>query len=161
MCGRQGGLLAGLCTEQMDAVMLGKTAIVTAKHSASAVLCHRIRQSSSLTGATLQTPTHSKKTSGLPTIKILCKECKDQWQCNVRTRKSVGRKLTFVASEDRQQPASRCWWSSDQQLLPALHRLGAKADHPQHLPAHDAHQTILQTLFRVPIACDHDAQCEA
>ncbi len=61
MCGRQGGVLAGLCTEQMEAVMLGNTAIVTAKHNASDVLCHRIRQSSSFTGATLQaSSTHSE-----------------------------------------------------------------------------------------------------
>ena len=46
--------------------MLGNTAIVTAKHSASDVLCHRIRQSSSLTGATLlqQHDPFSRKASG-------------------------------------------------------------------------------------------------
>ena len=49
----------------MDAVMLGNTAIVTAKHSASDMLCHRMRQSSSLTGATLQTaPPRCRTTFG-------------------------------------------------------------------------------------------------
>ena len=66
MCGRQGGLLAGLCTEQIEAVMLGNTAIVTAKHSASEMLCHRIRHSSSLTGATLHNPFQIDEVAHIP-----------------------------------------------------------------------------------------------
>ena len=50
---------AGLCTEQMDDVMLGNTAIVTAKHRERDVLCHLIRHSSSLTGTALHTQEHA------------------------------------------------------------------------------------------------------
>lgn len=59
MWGRQGGLRAGLCTEQMDDVMLGNTAIVTAKHRKRDALCHLIRHSSSLTGTALHMQEHA------------------------------------------------------------------------------------------------------
>ena len=162
MCGRHGGLLAGLCTEQIEAVMLGKTAIVTAKHSTSEVLCHRIRHSSSLTGATLHNPFQVDEVAHIRGIVdsrvvnveqilticglrlILSSISGALWTCMSDglqkfltlqdVQESFGRK-TFVKCQGRQQPASHCWRPSANQLLLASQLLEAGALHPQQVSA--------------------------
>ena len=125
----------------MDAVMLGNTAIVTAKHSASDVLCHRMRQSSSLTGATLQVPL---KCAGLPQANMChLHEIDGSDNAGCRVRGTAGR-CTFVELQNWQQPGSHYWSFSARQLRLAWQPLGAEAHHRLQLPVQPP---FIQDLF--------------